>query len=333
MKPNDAIRKGGPTVVVSGAIVLDLLGYYPDDFDQYDWHSVPQSLAFDAKPSLTYLVESTGGCASNIAYNLALLGAHALLVSAVGGDFSPTHFANLERVGVDLSGIKILGAEIASPRAVTLTDRSSRQFTFWASNGVGQENSPALDPYCSQAAPELVIVASNLQAIMLDHLRAASSYATKVVWAPGIDISCLAPEELRAAWTMSDYIVINEAEWQWARAIFGDKEPEWSQRLQAVVVTCGARGSIIHQDKQPPINVPAVVSENIVDPTGCGDAFVAGFSVGLISKYDLRTCVQIGSSVAVYNLESRESQRHQPTFDQVKERLCRAYGNEATANF
>jgi adenosine kinase len=327
--PISTVKGNSSTVVVSGAMILDLLGQYPHDFATYDWQCPPQCLAFDATQSLTHLVESSGGCASNIAYNLALLGVHALLVSAVGGDFPETHYANLKRVGVDLSGIQRHGPESITSRSVTLTDRAGRQFTFWASNDIGPEKSPALDSYCRRHSPELVIVASNLPAIMLSHLRGACSSPTKLLWAPGCDITSLTREELQAAWTMSNYIVMNEVEWQCALTALGVEEPVWPEGLQAVVVTRGERGCSIYQNGLEPITVPAVAADKIVDPTGCGDSFLAGFAYGLTQKLDLRTSARIGSSVAAFNLESRGTQHHEFTLAQVKARLRKAYGETA----
>jgi adenosine kinase len=163
---------------------------------------------------------------------------------------------------------------------------------------------------------------------MLDHLHAASYYQTKLLWAPGLDLSSLTREELQSAWAISNYIVINEAEWQWARDILGGENPEWSRSLRAVVVTCAARGCVIYQDKREPLVLPAIAPERIIDPTGCGDAFVAGFAYGLISDLDLLTCAQIGSSLSSFNLESRGTQHHACTTVQVRDRLRTFYGNE-----
>lgn len=323
---HDINRDRARRILVSGAIVVDLLGRYSSDFVRLEWNTAPQCVAFDAMQSLTYLIESCGGCASNIAYNLALIGMSPMLASAVGADFPKSLFANLERVGVDLDGVKVWGAETLTPRSVTLTDRTGRQFSFWAANGIGPEQSQSIEAYCLQQPAELVVVASNLPTIMLSDLQTAATCHQTVLWAPGGDIAGLNREELLTAWTNSNYIVINETEWQTSQTIMGDDAPNWPEGLRAVVITKSARGSTIMQKEHEPLDVSAVTSDRITDPTGCGDAFVAGFVCGLISGFALQACAQLGSTVAAFNLESLGTQRHIVTSAQIADRLRETYG-------
>ena len=317
-----------PSVLVSGAVVLDLLGRYGGDFDKFEWGTTPQCVAFDAMSSLTDLIESFGGCAANITYNLTALGVETLLVSTVGKDFDLAYRPHLERAGVDLSGIRVLAGDTRTPRSVTITDRAGRQFSFWASNDVGASDSPSILDRCKRRRPELVVVASNLPSVMLDHLRAASSCGSPCLWAPGGDVASLDGDGLRTAWALSSYVIINDSEWGTVRATLGGSEPDWPKGLRAVVVTRGAGGSTILRKGRRPVNVPAARPRAVLDPTGSGDAYTAGFAWGLVHGLDLPECARAGSALAVLNLESKGTQCHEVSVALLKERVRRDYGRD-----
>jgi adenosine kinase len=315
-----------PSALVSGAVVLDLLGRYPGDFDEFEWSTTSQRVALDAMSSLTELVESYGGCAANITYNLTLLGIRALLVSAVGSDFDVSYRSHLERVGIDLSAVRVLTGKTRTPRSVTLTDRSGRQFSFWASNDVQPADFPSIRDQCSQLKPELVIVAANLPSIMLDHLHLAASCGRQCLWAPNGDVASFDRESLQRAWAMSNYVVLNHPEWLKVRATLGGSDPDWPEGLRAVIVTQGDKGSTILQKGRRPVDVYAARPGAVLDPTGCGDAFVSGFAWGLIQKLDLPACAQVGSALAARNLECFGTQCHEVTIAMLAELVERDYG-------
>lgn len=60
------------------------------------------------------------------------------------------------------------------------------------------------------------------------------------------------------------------------------------------IVKLGARGSIIRKGTEE-IRVEAVPVEKVVDTTGAGDYFAAGFLYGLTCGYSLEKCARIGS--------------------------------------
>jgi sugar/nucleoside kinase (ribokinase family) len=55
---------------------------------------------------------------------------------------------------------------------------------------------------------------------------------------------------------------------------------------------------IFHKGKMLKVPTEDIKQENLVDTTGAGDAFSAGFIYGLINNYDLNTCGKIGNFAA-----------------------------------
>ena len=89
-------------VVVTGSIAFDYLMTFPGYFKD---HILPDQIA---KLSVSFLVDSMrkqrGGVAPNIAYSLALLGEHAIVMGTAGQDFGE-YRAWLDKHGVDTAAI------------------------------------------------------------------------------------------------------------------------------------------------------------------------------------------------------------------------------------
>ena len=90
---------------------------------------------------------------------------------------------------------------------------------------------------------------------------------------------------------------------------------------QAVIITQGEKGTLIWADKK--IQVPAVPPQQILDPTGIGDAFRAGLLKGLALEMDWLTAGRIGSLAATYVLETQGPQAHTYTLSEFASRSNR----------
>lgn len=104
-----------------------------------------------------------------------------------------------------------------------------------------------------------------------------------------------------------DYLIPNETE---TELIFGsnDYHDVVSTYKGKVLVTLGEKG-VIFWDKHE--NVPKIVPANkikVVDTTGAGDSFVAGFAVGLLNQLDLQSSIKLGIDVASMTCESMGAQ-------------------------
>src|SRR5713101_3538056 len=63
-----------------------------------------------------------------------------------------------------------------------------------------------------------------------------------------------------------------------------------------------SRGSAIYT-RDGKIKIPRVRPKRVVDVTGAGDAYRAGFYAGLSRGFDLRRCGILGSTVASFAVE------------------------------
>jgi ribokinase len=93
-----------------------------------------------------------------------------------------------------------------------------------------------------------------------------------------------------------------------------------SRGVKNVVLKLGSRGCVIAQGSQAHQNIPAF-SVNAVDTTAAGDAFNAGFAVGLISGYSAFESGVFASAVAGLSVTRPGAQPSMPRGDEVEKFL------------
>jgi adenosine kinase len=89
----------------------------------------------------------------------------------------------------------------------------------------------------------------------------------------------------------------------------GLTEETLAARVEALVVTMGAEGSRIHADRAT-IHVPAVPTDSLVDPTGCGDAYRAGLLYGMSQRWRWEKTGRLASLLGSVKIGSRGGQNH-----------------------
>jgi len=95
--------------------------------------------------------------------------------------------------------------------------------------------------------------------------------------------------------------------------------------VRALIVTRGADGSVIHADGRE-ILIPPVRPAQVVDPTGCGDAYRAGLIYGLQNGLDWETTGRIASLMGAIKIEHAGTQHHRFSRDEFADRFRTAFG-------
>jgi adenosine kinase len=72
----------------------------------------------------------------------------------------------------------------------------------------------------------------------------------------------------------------------------------------------GAEGCELWQAGER-IHVPGVAAAEVLDPTGCGDAFRAALLLGLSKGWTLERCAKLGNLVGALKIAQRGGQNHQ----------------------
>ena len=104
-----------------------------------------------------------------------------------------------------------------------------------------------------------------------------------------------------------------------------DRDEQVAERVSALVVTRGEQGAEIYTSKGR-FDIPVVRVDQVVDPTGCGDAFRAGMLYGLTNDMDWMTIGRLSSLMGSIKIASQGGQNHTPTLAEIQERFRKEFG-------
>ncbi|MGH9465134.1 MAG: carbohydrate kinase family protein [Thermoanaerobaculia bacterium] len=281
--------------------------------------------------NISFLVEKLskqrGGCGGNVAYNLALLGERPRLVAAVGGDFGD-YQRWLTEHGVDLAGVRVFPEETTASGFAT-TDRADNQIWGFYSGAMRRSRELSLAELAGPAAVACLVAPDDPEA-MVRHCREARSAGLPFFFDPSFQVTDLDGESLTAAARGAEALFFNDYE----HAVFEQKTGFAGARLfelaQVVVVTLGAGGSRIATAGET-LEVPAVPAREVVDPTGAGDAYRAGFLAGWRRRAPLAVCGRMGSLAATYAVEHHGTQNHRYDPAAFARRYAESFGEAPPA--
>ena len=89
------------------------------------------------------------------------------------------------------------------------------------------------------------------------------------------------------------------------------------QQCSIAVVKMGDKGSYIRKGTQE-VRVDATPVKKVVDTTGAGDYYAAGFLYGLTSGYALEKCATIGSILAGYVIQGVGTTISKKNWNEIK---------------
>jgi adenosine kinase len=268
---------------------------------------------------VTTLDESFGGTAGNIAYNLALLHEKPVVIAAVGGDFQK-YRDHLQKLGIDTSATQ---REMSIPTAVAhiVTDDEDNQIAAFYAGAMAR---PYVQPV--PEAPLAIIAAGNSQD-MTELAQKLRARGTPFFYDPGQMIAGLSGDELRAGLEGAAGLFGNDYEIHMLEQKTGWDKQEMLKHVPMVVTTLGSKGTHVATPEKE-FNVLSVRAIEVLDPTGAGDAYRAGFAAAWLKKLPVDVCVKIASTVAVYAVEAYGTQNHSFTMGSLKERYEKAYEEE-----
>ena len=97
-------------------------------------------------------------------------------------------------------------------------------------------------------------------------------------------------------------------------------------RVEALIITRGGDGSVIHTRGSHTIEIPVAKARSMNDPTGCGDAFRAGLLYGLSKDMDWDTAGRIASLMGAIKMEHHGTQNHRFARDEFSVRFREEFG-------
>ncbi len=313
-------------VAVTGSIANDYLMTFPGRFSEL---IVPEKIG---RLSLSFLVDELevrrGGVAANICFGMAQLGLRPVLVAAVGHDFAD-YRAWLERHGIDTESVHVSELKHTA-RFLCTTDLEQSQIASFYAGAMEEARHIELAPVAARVGRiELIVVSPNDPAAMVRHTEEARRFGVPFVADPSQQLARMSGDDIRVLVDGAAYLVTNDYERTLLEAKTGWTHADVLARVGVCVTTLGERGCVIERAGEPDIAVPAVPSTSVLDPTGVGDAFRAGFLTGCVWGVSFERAAQVGCGLATLVLESVGTQEYTLEPEPFVARLAARYGQAA----
>ena len=245
-----------------------------------------------------------GGCAGNIAYSLTQLGGAALPMATVGND-GLDYVAHLRNKGISTEFIREL-TDTYTAQAMIMTDRDNNQITAFHPGAMSQAH---LSEITARSDIKLGIISPDGRDAMLQHAAQFKAAGIPFMFDPGQGLPMFNGEELTHFVEQASWVTVNDYEGRMLSERTGLDSSEISRRVEGLVVTLGAQGCEVWVDGQM-THVPPVKATQLVDPTGCGDAFRGALLFGLERGWSLVQCCELGNRVGAHKIATPGCQNY-----------------------
>ncbi len=314
-------------IAVTGSIATDHLMTFSGKFTD--------TLIADKldKISVSFLVGELqirrGGVAGNIAFGLGCLGQNPLLVGSVGADFAQ-YRQWLDEHGVDTSGVRT-SATRHTARFTATNDTEGNQIASFYPGAMSEDGEIDIVGLAQTHGIGLVVIGAGdpgaMQRYTADCRKAGIAFAADF----SQQVAFLDGDAMRTLVEGAAYLFSNEYEEAVIESKTGWSSADVLERVGTRVVTLGGDGAKVERKGEEAIVVGSVAGARLVEPTGAGDGFRAGFLAATAWGLPVERAIQLGNLMAVQVLETVGPQEYELTPKTLAERATAAYGDAVAA--
>ena len=304
--------------MICGSIAYDSIMVFPGRFAD---HILPDQVhILNVAFLVPKLRREFGGCAGNIAYNAKLLGAQAWPMATVGDDSQP-YLDRLDQLQISRRFVRRIDGSYTAQAFIT-TDADNNQITAFHPGAMSDSH---LNRIPNDGSVKLGIVAPDGREGMMQHAQQFTEHGIPFVFDPGQGLPMFSGEDLRWFVDRASYVAVNDYEAKMLSERTQLSPAELARRLRALIVTLGAEGSQIHANGEV-LQIPVAPARDIVDPTGCGDAYRAGLLVGIEQKLEWKTIGRLAATMGSIKIEHSGGQNHRADRAAISDRFKEAFG-------
>ena len=309
--------------LICGSLAFDTIMVFQDKFKN---HILPDKIhALSVAFYVPEMRREFGGTAGNIAYNLQLLEGKPLMMATVGDDFAP-YAKWLNQNNLNTSHVKQITNTFTAQAFIT-TDIEDNQITAFHPGAMVESHQNSVN---DAENISLAVIAPDGREGMFQHARECFEAGIPFLFDPGQGLPMFNGEELLSFIEMATYLAVNDYEAQILQDKTGLTLEQLASKVSALIVTLGGQGSHIYADSQR-FEIPCVIADKIVDPTGCGDAYRAGLLYGIANGWDWPTCGRLASTMGAIKIASRGGQNHKPTRAEIENLYSQALVKQVVA--
>lgn len=245
-----------------------------------------------------------GGNGSNVAVCMAKLGCRVLPLMRVGGDWEQLGYKSmLESSGVCLEGITVVENETTSICHL-LTNRAGEHMTLTYPGAMDSKYATGSwdETIFHRAKYSLVTVATRQDVERFVEL--SEKYKLPLVFGIRVDLECFPLRLFEKILLNSEIVFMNEVEYSFIKNKICDLKSIFDNgKAKHVVVTQGSGGSDVYVRCEfgfKRVHVNAVHCDEIVDTTGAGDSYIAGYMYAYLKGYGAEICAVYASCEASF---------------------------------
>jgi adenosine kinase len=304
------------SALISGSLAYDTIMVYPGHFKN---EILPDKVHI---LNVSFLVPEMrrefGGCAGNIAYNLSMLGADAFPMGTIGTDFGA--YADwMDANGIARDHLKEI-PDTFTAQAYIVTDLDDNQITAFHPGAMNHAHAHSV----AGKGIRIGTVSPNGRQGMLLHAKQFADAGIPFLFDPGQGLPLFNGDELTHFIELASYVAVNDYESEMLMKRTGLTLKEIAARVDALIVTHGAKGShIFTRNKR--FEVPCSKAESLADPTGCGDAYRGGLLYGLLNDIDWETTGRIAALMGAVKIERPGTQNHRITPEAFRQRFKKEF--------
>jgi adenosine kinase len=298
-------------ILICGSIAYDSIMVFQDQFKN---HILPDQIHnLNICFYVPEMKKNFGGTAGNIAYSLKLLRSNPLIMATHGDDFEL--YSNwLDSLGISKKYMKKITGMFTAQAFIT-TDQDDNQITAFHPGAMIQAHTNSIANV--EDSIDLAIIAPDGRDAMIQHAQQCYKANIPFIFDPGQGLPMFTAEELITFIEQASYIAVNDYEAKLLQDKTGLTVEKITSKVKAFIVTKGAHGSEIYTDDEM-IKIDAIKASNLVDPTGCGDAFRSGLIYGISAGWDWHKTGKLASVMGAIKIGFEGGQNHQPTIHDIE---------------
>jgi len=290
------------STLICGSLAFDTIMGFEGRFAQ---QILPEQLhILNVSFLVPQLRRDFGGCAGNIAYAMRQLGGTPLPMATVGSD-GAGYVARLQQQGISTEFVREV-ADTYTAQAMIMTDRDNNQITAFHPGAMMQAHITAV---AARADIRLGIISPDGRDAMLQHAEQFHAAGIPFVFDPGQGLPMFDGAELKHFVELASWVTVNDYEGQMLCERMGIGLPELSRQVRGLVVTCGADGCDLWEDSMR-THVPGEQAREVLDPTGCGDAWRGALLYGLEQGWPLARCAALGNHLGALKVAASGPQNY-----------------------
>ncbi|HQR12484.1 MAG TPA: carbohydrate kinase family protein [Casimicrobiaceae bacterium] len=305
--------------LVCGSLAYDTIMVFPDRFER---HILPEQLrVLSVSFQIGEMRREWGGCAGNIAYNLRGIGGEPVVMATIGDDGSD-YRDRLDALGVAVDAVRLVPGTYTG-QAFIITDMDDNQITAFHPGAMNFSHQNRVEDIADIG---LGIVAPDGKEGMSAHAEQFAQQGIPFLFDPGQAMPLFSGPELLAMIDRARCVAVNDYEGQMLSERTGLSLAAIAERVDALIVTLGSDGSVIHSGGVS-YAIPAAKAQAVLDPTGCGDAYRAGILYGMSHGWDWERTGGLASVMGSLKIASRGGQNHVVNQDTVGTLYFRTFGS------